>query len=602
MSVPPDYFTPACHPPPLSDLALTIHSLSPGCVSYYDSHHSASSRSVYHGSILRCLPHGTGQLTYSCGCEYSGTWLNGLFHGFGHFRYRNSLGFSCLFHGEFHKGQSSGQGTIIFFHTGIRTSVSAEGEFNHLFQLNGFGRWFLPCSNSFCYYEGNFSLGWPNGTGKLNDQNTGNCYQGQVKQGEFHGIGTMKYSNQAVWTGEWLSDQRHGWGLWLWPGEKVAWRGKWNKNKLTKRKIKLRINYNKNNGNSSNQREINKNHDHSLSPLVKDYCLLVCSTVSLCEDSLLCTSTFFGRLEISQTYWNCLTCARKHGLREYELCYSCAAPAIWYTKSQQEKSFPFCNSHQFHQVEEKAGEQNEENEQKQSELDEIACECGNAGPCRDQREIHLHSEAGQAIIQQLTNERGSIIEEQQNANINSQLNQNQNEQLIKAQSQQKLQLLLPKKVHNQNSIPINKERTSNYSSFDLDELLEIPDNIQHSSELSYTSSKSTIDSTLYSSFLPTLDCVVQWSESEPINLEFFLLSPSDWQSSHWNNWILYHGIERSVANKIQQQWEILIKQPEIDQTNRAKKAIDAIGGDQTTKGKVQKLLEQLIHFHREKHK
>ncbi len=140
-------------------------------------------------------------VTFPNGDRYEGEFENGLFHGWGVYRYANG----DRYEGEFEKDMKHGQGVFLFRNGDIYT-----GPFRHNMK-HGRGR--LAFANG-DRYVGEFADNAIRGKGMMLYRN-GNRYAGDFSNGLKHGNGTFSFANGDTYKGSFRNDLRHGRGLYI---------------------------------------------------------------------------------------------------------------------------------------------------------------------------------------------------------------------------------------------------------------------------------------------------------------------------------------------------------------------------------------------------
>lgn len=146
----------------------------------------------YQGKVLNGQPHGSGNINFSNGDEFFGTFENGVIEGEGVLILKKGEKYT----GNFSKGKKNGYGT----------QKSADGETYE-------GEWKddVKCGGGVCtYINGDIYKGfWENdqysGEGYLNYSN-GNQYVGYWKDGKREGKGKLIKANGEIVEGEWIAD------------------------------------------------------------------------------------------------------------------------------------------------------------------------------------------------------------------------------------------------------------------------------------------------------------------------------------------------------------------------------------------------------------
>jgi hypothetical protein len=175
---------------------------------------------TYEGDIVNDLPNGYGILTIDEDRKYVGNWKDGLFHGYGEFNeYKKE------YKGEWKNGEKHGHGEG----RGTYLSIDIGG---HSMPIGGhYG------GHHDGHYVGDWKHGKENGKGIIIfDEGSANRrrYEGQFKDGIFHGKGEYENPNQwsryykndegnfdANYIGEWKNGKKHGHGVETFKGGKL---------------------------------------------------------------------------------------------------------------------------------------------------------------------------------------------------------------------------------------------------------------------------------------------------------------------------------------------------------------------------------------------
>jgi len=173
--------------------------------------------SSYKGSVLNGLCHGYGVMhgvNNGIPC-YRGDWCNGAMHGTGILYY--NIDSSCYYKGEWNRNKRSGHGTMQY-----ESGNYYEGGW---IQDVKSGAGLMLWRRRLEYYEGEWRDDKQNGTGEhiwidLAERHAAqyaqqgcNCYLGQWKDGQRHGIGTFSYANGARYLGDWVQGLKEGIGV-----------------------------------------------------------------------------------------------------------------------------------------------------------------------------------------------------------------------------------------------------------------------------------------------------------------------------------------------------------------------------------------------------
>lgn len=151
----------------------------------------------YEGDMVDGVIEGEGRMLWSNGDRYEGSFKNGLFHGHG--RMETPYGWS--YEGEFTEGDITGHGTLIYsddqHYTGQLRYARPEGK--GVMHSHG------------DQYDGEFKDGKYHGSGMLTTRD-GETYTGEFRDGVFHGQGEYVTSDGRVYRGEFVSGEFTGQG------------------------------------------------------------------------------------------------------------------------------------------------------------------------------------------------------------------------------------------------------------------------------------------------------------------------------------------------------------------------------------------------------
>ena len=133
---------------------------------------------------------------------YTGTMLEGLFHGEGTFRWADGTTYT----GQWQNGLRHGTGTLVWAEGSSYTGSFVRGE------RSGTGVYTWPDGTS---YTGDFANGERTGHGVLRWPD-GVVYTGDFVNGSYTGKGVLTYPDFYTYTGDFLQDEMTGTGVFTW--------------------------------------------------------------------------------------------------------------------------------------------------------------------------------------------------------------------------------------------------------------------------------------------------------------------------------------------------------------------------------------------------
>lgn len=224
-----------------------------------------STGDVYVGSWNADMRDGNGSQRYLSGSSFDGQWKCDRWHGYGHHKdsvgnhFRGDFvngkinGLCCVeyvdgrvFTGEWKDNKYHGQGTMVKVEKGTYQwtleGVWENGRINRgrFFNANGdvyegeFRKNWLNGRGTYRWanndvYEGEFEDGVRQGRGVWHGTN-GDVYDGEFKNNKIHGRGKMTYADGSIYDGEWNCKVPEGIGKWEKDGE--AYNGEWKNGKF----------------------------------------------------------------------------------------------------------------------------------------------------------------------------------------------------------------------------------------------------------------------------------------------------------------------------------------------------------------------------------
>ncbi len=168
----------------------------------------------YIGEHKNGNPHGQGTYNYADGSIYTGEWKEGDRNGFGTFYYSDESEYAGdIYSGDWLEDTMHGTG-IYTFKSGNTAKVKMQ--FNDFISAchkgdceNGPG---ILVNEKEWVYDGNFKDGKYHGQGILEIPN-GKEYVGEWKEGKINGYGVFTWPDGTSYKGEWLDDKYHGYGI-----------------------------------------------------------------------------------------------------------------------------------------------------------------------------------------------------------------------------------------------------------------------------------------------------------------------------------------------------------------------------------------------------
>ncbi len=152
----------------------------------------------YTGSFVNKLFHGKGTIRYHDGTKYSGDWFEGKMHGKGALNLPNG----DIYIGDFRDDQFNGDGTLTKANGDIYTGFWLKGS------LNGEGS---LTTKSGMLYVGGFADNLFHGQGNLTYPD-GRHYDGSFSNGKYHGKGTETFASGKQYSGQFMDGTYHGQG------------------------------------------------------------------------------------------------------------------------------------------------------------------------------------------------------------------------------------------------------------------------------------------------------------------------------------------------------------------------------------------------------
>ncbi|CAM9232703.1 unnamed protein product [Ascophyllum nodosum] len=163
----------------------------------------------YRGEFKTNKKHGTGVFTWANGNKYTGQFNNGVIEGHGEIVYKTT---GHQFKGLWKNNRKHGMGTFRYADGHVYS-----GDFTND-KPHGMGRLtFFPGSILEEEYMGEFCRGVKHGRGVyVYRKSDGWVYDGDWKDGLWHGEGLLRYANCTFYKGEFNDNRKHGTGGMLW--------------------------------------------------------------------------------------------------------------------------------------------------------------------------------------------------------------------------------------------------------------------------------------------------------------------------------------------------------------------------------------------------
>jgi hypothetical protein len=150
----------------------------------------------YYGQLVDGEPSGYGILTYPDGGKYEGQFYKGTFNGNGTKTFSDGIILSC----KWRDGNPIEDEATVISPDGGKYIGAVKGR-----EFNGYGTLYAKEVKIFAYWEGFNSIGKVRMT-----YNDGNIYEGEVKDGKWHGTGVLKFASGFIYEGGFINGQCHG--------------------------------------------------------------------------------------------------------------------------------------------------------------------------------------------------------------------------------------------------------------------------------------------------------------------------------------------------------------------------------------------------------
>ncbi|PIE44409.1 MAG: PEGA domain-containing protein [Gammaproteobacteria bacterium] len=180
-----------------------------GGISTGEGTYIESDGTEYTGSFVNKLFHGKGAIRYPDGIKYSGDWFEGKMHGQGSLTLANG----DVYIGGFRDDQFNGDGTLTKANGDIFSGFWVKGA------LNGDGS---LTTREGLLYVGGFADNLFHGQGDLTYPD-GRHYDGSFSNGKYHGKGVETFADGKQYSGQFMDGTYHGHGEILNPnGSKIS--------------------------------------------------------------------------------------------------------------------------------------------------------------------------------------------------------------------------------------------------------------------------------------------------------------------------------------------------------------------------------------------
>ena len=155
----------------------------------------------YEGETKNDEPNGIGTLTYPNGHKFEGEWNDGEQHGRGTFTWSDGRKYT----GMFKNGKPYGQGTYTYLDGTKNLGKWKVTQENFLWKTN-------KEISTLYHWETSSGMEWVTiGVDDIHPK-----YEGETKNDEPNGIGTLTYPNGHKFEGEWNDGEQHGRGTFTW--------------------------------------------------------------------------------------------------------------------------------------------------------------------------------------------------------------------------------------------------------------------------------------------------------------------------------------------------------------------------------------------------
>ena len=155
----------------------------------------------YEGETKNDEPNGIGTLTYPNGHKFEGEWNDGKQHGRGTFTWSDGRKYT----GMFKNGKPYGQGTYTYLDGTKNLGKWKVTQENFLWKTN-------KEISTLYHWETSSGMEWVTiGVDDIHPK-----YEGETKNDEPNGIGTLTYPNGHKFEGEWNDGKQHGRGTFTW--------------------------------------------------------------------------------------------------------------------------------------------------------------------------------------------------------------------------------------------------------------------------------------------------------------------------------------------------------------------------------------------------
>lgn len=155
--------------------------------------------SIYYGPVVNGEPTGHGTLKFPEGSifeKYEGMFNKGLFNGSGTLTYAEGFILSC----KWRDGNPIEDEATVIFPDGGKYIGAVKG-----LEFNGYGTLYGKEVKTSAYWQGFNPIGKVTMT-----YDDGGTYEGELKDGKWHGTGVLKFADGSIYKGDFIKGQCHG--------------------------------------------------------------------------------------------------------------------------------------------------------------------------------------------------------------------------------------------------------------------------------------------------------------------------------------------------------------------------------------------------------